>query len=113
MASRRALGITLLGALHAAVLSLVVLGFVAPAMGEHGECLDGWWRSSPFATRPLAGIGTCVQTLNQDRAAAPAGVLLLMTGWSFAIGLATQVLWNDQTVTAPLGRRRWIKGGKP
>jgi hypothetical protein len=40
-------------------------------------------------------------------------VLLLMTGWSFALGLAAQILWDDRPVTAPLGRIRRAKGAKP
>ncbi|MGH3942389.1 MAG: hypothetical protein ACRDTG_27965 [Pseudonocardiaceae bacterium] len=42
--------------------------------------------------------------------AAPAGVLLLMTGWSLPVGLAAQILWDDRPVTAPLGRLRRMRG---
>jgi len=40
-------------------------------------------------------------------------VLLLMTGWSLAVGLAAQILWDDRPVTAPLGRLRRVRGSTP
>src|SRR5205823_1185239 len=93
------------------LLSLAVLGFVAPAMGEHGECLDGWWHVSPWHSRPFTR--QCTQALGHADAAPTAGVLSLMTGWSLATGLAVQILWDDRPVTAPLGRIRRVRGGRP
>lgn len=95
---------------HAFVLSLVVLTFVAPSVAERGECLTGWWSADPWSVRTLAQ--GCAD-LNGGRAAAPAGVLPLMTGWSLAVGLAAQILWDDRPVTAPLGRLRRVRGGTP
>jgi hypothetical protein len=107
----RGLALAGIGALHAFVLSVAVLGFVAPVVGEHGECLDGWWRLDPWQARPLSP--QCATVLGQTHAAAAAGVLTLMTGWSLAIGLAAQILWDDRPVTAPLGRIRRVRGGRP
>lgn len=116
----RGLLVTIVGALHAAVLSIAVLGFVAPAVGERGECLDGWWRSDPWQPLPVRAeapanappdADSCAKALRTYNGGAPAGVLLLMTGWSFAIGLAAQILWDDRPVTAPLGRLRRVRGG--
>jgi hypothetical protein len=106
----RSLALTGLGGMHAFVLSVAVLGFVAPAMGEHGECLDGWWQLSPWHARPLTA--PCAAALGQTHAAATVGVIVLMTGWSLAVGLAAQVLWDDRPVTVPLGRIRRVRGGR-
>src|SRR5262249_8420966 len=62
----RSLAVTGLGGLHAFILSVVVLGFVAPAMGEHGECLDGWWHLSPWHARLLTA--PCAAALGQTHA---------------------------------------------
>lgn len=104
----RAAGVAGVGALHAAMVCLVVLGFVAPTVAENGQCLAGWWTAHPWTIRPL---GTdCGEVLNTASAAAPAGVLVLMAGWAFALGLVAQVLWEDRGVTAPLGRARRRRG---
>ncbi|HEX5115088.1 MAG TPA: hypothetical protein VFW65_07810 [Pseudonocardiaceae bacterium] len=109
----------LVGLLHAAVLSIAVLGFVVPAMGQNGSCLAGWEHHDPWAPLPIsasvaglpAGSTSCAAALGVGQAAAPAAMLMLMTGWSLAIGLAAQILWDDRPVTAPLGRLRRVRGG--
>ncbi|MFN2497423.1 MAG: hypothetical protein ABR608_16215 [Pseudonocardiaceae bacterium] len=107
VAYSRGLGLATIAAGHAFVLSLLVLTFVAPVMAERGECLAGWWSANPWAARTLEG--SCA-ALNGGHAEAPAGVLVLMTGWSLAVGLAAQILWDDRPVTAPLGRLRRVRG---
>ncbi|MFN2495584.1 MAG: hypothetical protein ABR608_06725 [Pseudonocardiaceae bacterium] len=106
----RGLIVGAIGALYAFVLSLVVLAFVAPSVAERGECLAGWWSQDPWSARTL---GHGCANLNDGQAAAPAGVLLLMTGWSLAVGLAAQILWDDRPVTVPLGRLRRVRGSTP
>jgi hypothetical protein len=101
----RGLALAGIGAGHAFMLSLLVLAFVAPAVAERGECLDGWWSTNPWAARTLE----CA-ALKGEHAEAPVGVLVLMTGWSLAVGLAAQILWDDRPVTAPLGRLRRVRG---
>jgi hypothetical protein len=108
-AYRRGLAISAIGALHSFVLSLVVFAFVAPAVADHGECLEGWWNANPWSARTLAGC----PDFNGWHAEAQAGVLVLMTGWSLAVGLAAQILWDDRPVTAPLGRLRRVRGATP
>ncbi len=103
----RGLALAAIGAGHAFLLSLLVLAFVAPALAERGECLAGWWSVNPWLGRTL---GPGCTDLNGGHAAAPAGVLVLMTGWSLAVGLAAQILWDDRPVTAPLGRLRRVRG---
>jgi len=107
----RGLVIAGIGAGYAFALSLVVFTFVAPWVAERGECLGGWWSASRWSARALTH--SCSQQLNVGEAAAPAGVLLLMTGWSLAVGLAAQILWDDRPVTAPLGRLRRVRGSTP
>ena len=110
-AAGRALLIAGIGAAYAFVLSLAFLGFVVPAMGEQGRCLERWWTADPLAPLPLDAY--CRDQLGQDLAAWPAGVLLLMTGWSFAVGVAAQILWDDRPLTSPLGRLRRVRGTRP
>jgi hypothetical protein len=106
----RGLALAVIGAGHAFVLSLAVLAFVAPSVADHGECLAGWWSANPWSGRTLPP--GCAD-LGGGHAAAPAGVLVLMTGWSLAVGLAAQILWDDRPVTAPLGRLRRVRGATP
>lgn len=113
-AYRRGAVIAVIGALHAfalslVVLSLVVLRFVAPVMADHGECLADWWLVNPWSTRTLEHC----PDLNGGHAQASIGVLVLMTGWSLAVGLVAQILWDDRPVTAPLGRLRRVRGATP
>jgi hypothetical protein len=111
LATGRAILIAAIGALYGFVLSVVFLGFVVPAMGEDGNCLGGWWNAHPLEPFPLRDA--CANDLGQPAAAWPLGILLLMTGWSFAIGTAAQILWDDRPLTAPLGRLRRVRGAKP
>lgn len=108
-AYRRGAVIAVVGALHAFVLSLVVLRFVAPVMADHGECLVDWWKVNPWSVRTLQHC----PDLNRGYAEASFGVLVLMTGWSLAVGLVAQILWDDRPVTAPLGRQRRVRGATP
>ncbi|WP_431956888.1 hypothetical protein [Nocardia lijiangensis] len=116
VAIRRGLILTTLGVLHAAVLSIAALGFVIPAMGEHGRCMSGWWNHPVTERLPLStespgfDADPCVKALRSATAAAPLETLTLMTGWSLAFGLGTQILWDDRPVTAPLGRIRRTRG---
>ena len=109
LATGRAAIVSAVGALYAFVLAVAFLGFVVPTMGETGRCLDGWWRADPLAPLQLEAA-YCRPELGQDTAAWPAGALLLMTGWSLAVGVAAQVLWDDRPLTAPLGRLRRVRG---
>ena len=108
-AYERAVLLWLLGALNTFLISMVALGFVAPAVAEDGACLDGWWETAPFTARDLPNIKTCDER-TEGVAPASAEVLALMTGWSLAFGLAAQILWDDRPVTAPLGRTRRGRG---
>ncbi|MGP4017476.1 hypothetical protein [Saccharopolyspora sp. 5N708] len=108
-ALRRGLLVGLIGISYAFLISLVVLGFAAPAVAEHGECLTGLWSHPAWQYRDLTpectkALAMWPDSVPRGSAAAPAGALTVLTGWSFAIGIALQLLWDDQPVTAPLGR---------
>lgn len=38
-------------------------------------------------------------------------LLLLATCWCIAVGVFSQILWDDRPITAPLAHMRWMKGG--
>lgn len=95
------------GTLNAFMISMVSLAFVAPAVAEDGGCLDHWWQQAPWVARDLQ---PGCHALTSGTAPASAEVLVLMTGWSLAFGLAAQILWDDRPVTAPLGRTRRGRG---
>ncbi|EWM19879.1 hypothetical protein [Kutzneria sp. 744] len=104
--------LTLFGVLTSILLSVTSLGFVVPAMGEHGECLAAWWTKPVTASRPLNDHCLAALNLPPGAQAPPVlGVLVLMTGFCLAVGLAAQILWDDRPVTAPLGRIRRVRGG--
>jgi len=112
-AAGRAAVLLTIATLYAFVLNLTVLGMVAPSIADSGQCLAGWWHHPPWQPLPLSDDPLCVQAVT-PRVAAPSGlVLVTMTGWSLAIGLAAQILWDDRPVTAPLGRLRRVRGGQP
>ncbi|WP_103349710.1 hypothetical protein [Amycolatopsis sp. CA-128772] len=114
-AVRRGSVVGLIGAGYAMTLSILILGFAAPSVAEDGQCLLGWWLHPAYTahTYPPAHASACADALNAGAAAAPAGFVLLLTGWSLAVGLAAQVLWDDRPVTAPLGRVKRTRGGTP
>lgn len=106
----RGIPVAIVAVCYAFLIALTALGYAAPAVAEHGQCLGGWWDHSPLDTRTLTVQCTKDLGLWPDGAlgtvAAPAGAVFTLTGWSFAIGIAVQLLWDDQPVTAPLGRLR-------
>jgi hypothetical protein len=114
-AVRRGTVIGLIGTGYAMTLSILILGFVAPSVAESGQCLLGWWLQPPYTAHPYppAQAAACADALHAGAAAAPASFVLLLTGWSLAVGLAAQVLWDDRPVTTPLGRLKRTRGGTP
>lgn len=107
----RGAGLLAIAASYAFCISIAVLAFVAPVVAERGECLGAWWTAGPFEQRPPPD--GCAGKLDLDPGAtlpAAAGVLTLMAGWSIGVGLAAQVLWDDRSISAPLGRVRRVRG---
>ncbi len=86
-AVRRALAVWAAGAMHALMVSLIGLVAVAPAFAVVGAKLDRLW------SRPSYGH---------------AGVVLaLAAAWCLAVGVFSQILWQDRPITSPLAHLSW------
>lgn len=83
----RAFAVTVIGALHALMVALIGLVVIAPAFVPSGTGLrDMWAHLTPAHARMI---------------------LFLATAWCLAFGVFTQILWDDQPITAPLAHMRW------
>ncbi|HEX6076905.1 MAG TPA: hypothetical protein VFZ32_16805 [Micromonosporaceae bacterium] len=80
-----------IGLAHAALVSAVALTWVVPALAEDGAGVSAWATGSPDV---LPGWL----------------VLTVAMTWSFAAGVVTQILWDDQPLTAPLAHVTWRTG---
>jgi hypothetical protein len=80
----RSLAVAAIGAVHALMVSLIGLVAVAPAFGAG---LGGLWHWPSYAH---AGM-----------------VLLLASAWCLAVGVFSQILWDDRPITAPLAHLSW------
>jgi hypothetical protein len=89
-AAGRALGVTAAGALHALLICLVGLVLVAPSYVDRGADLTRLWR----------GGSLCRSW----------GVLALAGAWCLAVGVFSQILWDDRPITAPLAHLQWRRG---
>ncbi|WP_139274152.1 hypothetical protein [Saccharopolyspora flava] len=110
-AYRRGLIVALIGLSYAFLISLVMLGFAFPVVAEHGQCLAGWWDQPATEARTLdaqctKALGAWPDNSPLPKVSSPIGALATLTGWSFSIGIAVQLMWDSQPVTAPLGRLR-------
>lgn len=86
----RALGVTIVGALHALLICLVGLVLVAPSYVDRGAQLADLW---------------CKGDLGRAW-----GVLALAGAWCLAVGVFSQILWDDRPITAPLAHLQWRRG---
>ena len=89
-AVRRSAGVALAGAGHALLVSLIGLVFVGPAFDPHAGKLATLWRHPGYGH---AGM-----------------LLLLATTWCLAVGVFSQILWDDRPITAPLAHLQWRSG---
>ncbi|MFC7330504.1 hypothetical protein [Marinactinospora rubrisoli] len=80
---RRSTGVAAVGLVHGFLVSLIGLVVVAPAFAEED------------AARPLSALWT-------GAGGDPWAVLLLSSAWCLAIGVFSQILWDDRPITAPL-----------
>jgi hypothetical protein len=88
----RVLGVAGIGAAHALMVSLLGLVYVAPAFAANGARLARLWHAPGYG---YAGM-----------------ILLLATAWCLAVGVFSQVLWDDRPITAPLAHLQWRARGK-
>jgi hypothetical protein len=86
----RALGVTATGALHALLICLVGLVLMAPSYVDGGSDLARLWRDGD--------LGRAWK------------VLALAGAWCLAVGVFSQILWDDRPITAPLAHLQWRRG---
>jgi hypothetical protein len=90
-ALRRALGVAVIGAAHAVMVSLIGLVAIAPVFAAPPGQLSRLWQHP--------GNGH-------------AGLLLaLAAAWCLAVGVFSQILWDDRPITATLAHLSWRRGG--
>jgi hypothetical protein len=85
----RALAVAAIGTGHALMVSLIGLVYVAPAFALKEKSLASLWSSPGYWHTGL--------------------VLLLATAWCLAVGVFSQILWDDRPITAPLAHTSWRK----
>lgn len=85
----RSLAVAAIGAVHALMVSLLGLVYVGPAFVPKPKLLAAVWVKPGYG---YAGL-----------------VLLLATAWCLAVGVFSQILWDDRPVTAPLAHQSWRK----
>lgn len=85
----RALMVVIIGAVHAVLVSLIGLTAVGPAFAGGGNALLNVWRQSGDAR--------------------PDMMLMLAAAWCLAVGVFSQILWDDRPITAPLQHLDWRK----
>ncbi|MBB0228322.1 hypothetical protein [Streptomyces calidiresistens] len=90
----RAAGVFLTGAVHAFLMSLIVLVGVAGV----------------YADAPSDGPGLLRQL--HGSAAFAWQVLTLATCWSLTVGVFSQILWDDRPITASLAHLTWRDGDR-
>jgi hypothetical protein len=84
---RRALMVWAVGTVHALMVSLIGLVVVAPAFVAHGRALAALWDQPGYR---VSGV-----------------VLALATAWCLAVGVFSQILWDDRPITARLAHLSW------
>jgi len=83
----RAILVTAIGAVHALMVSLIGLIVVAPAFVADGRDLRSLWAAPAYGTTGMA--------------------LALAAAWCLAVGVFSQILWDDRPITAPLAHLSW------
>ena len=83
----RALLVTAVGSVHALMVSLIGLVAVAPAFVADRADLDKLWARPTYGQAGLA--------------------LALAAAWCLAVGVFSQILWDDRPITAPLAHLSW------
>ena len=83
----RSVLVVVVGAVHALLVSLIALEVVIPAFVGDGKALLAIWRQPGYGH---AGL-----------------VLALAAAWCLAVGVFSQILWDDRPITAPLAHLSW------
>jgi hypothetical protein len=83
----RPLGVGVIGAVHALMVSLIGLVWVAGAFVPNRRALTTLWHSPSYAHTGMA--------------------LALAAAWCLTVGVFSQILWDDRPITAPLAHLTW------
>lgn len=84
----RALAVAATGFVHSFFVAVMGMVTITTVFGEKGTLLRQVWEGSSDLGDPKA-------------------ILLAATFWCLAAGVFSQILWDDQPITAPLSHRRW------
>ncbi len=84
----RALAVATTGFVHSLFVAAMGMVTITTVFGESGTLLRQVWEGDSGAGDPLA-------------------ILSAATFWCLAAGVFSQILWDDQPITAPLSHRRW------
>ncbi len=84
----RALAVAATGLVHSLFVAVVGMVVVTTVFGEEGSVLRKVWEGTSEQGNPVA-------------------ILLASAFWCLAAGVFSQILWDDQPITAPLSHRRW------
>jgi hypothetical protein len=83
----RSLGVAAIGVVQALMVALIAMVAIAPAFAAHARALERLWDRPGYGD---AGM-----------------VLTLAAAWCLAVGVFSQVLWDDRPITAPLAHVSW------
>lgn len=86
----RSLGVALVGAVYSLMVALIGLVYVGPAFAGRGAAITALWDNRSYSHAGLA--------------------LWLTASWCLAVGVFSQILWDDRPITAPLAHLSW-RGG--
>ncbi|WP_152522982.1 hypothetical protein [Nocardiopsis potens] len=110
----RALVVALTGAAHAFLIALLGMAVIAPAFSEDGDRLRIAWTTGEEAasapgqeTAPSENPSGGQNGEPPRTPGEPWAILAAATAWCLAAGVFSQILWDDQPITAPLAHRRW------
>lgn len=85
----RALSVTITGLVHSLFVAVVGMITLTTVFGEDNNLLREVWAGT-------SGLSV-----------SPSAILAAATFWCLAAGVFSQILWDDQPITAPLSHRRW------
>ncbi|MDE3725299.1 hypothetical protein PWG71_28295 [Nocardiopsis sp. N85] len=117
----RALSVTVTGLVHAFLVALLGMAVIAPVFSEEGPRLTTAWtgeeqgagqKTGEPAPDPTGIPGPAEDTATPQQEpprqpGEPWAILVTATFWCLAAGVFSQILWDDQPITAPLTHRRW------
>jgi hypothetical protein len=83
----RALLVGAIGTVHALMVALIGLVVIAPAVIQNGDQLSSLWSHPGYRH---TGV-----------------VIAVAAAWCLAVGVFSQILWDDRPITAPLAHLSW------